>query len=162
MVGVISGFTSRIPTQAELDDFSFHVELTLELEWDPHSADFSVKEDDHDDTWKDRRVTLRANALRRHWRSCRLNAMTWRSGCYQWCAQTPIIFHHLYLGSYTPSYVLKTVPKLLPNTSPRHGTLVSTRPSGPYRSLRSRVSVPFATPLNAAFVWRCHTSDTHV
>lgn len=28
MEGVISGFTSRIPTQAELDDFSYHVELT--------------------------------------------------------------------------------------------------------------------------------------
>jgi hypothetical protein len=33
--GVISGFTSRLPTQSELDDFNSHVELTSEVEWDP-------------------------------------------------------------------------------------------------------------------------------
>ncbi len=54
MRGVISGFTTRIPTQAELDDFSTHVELTSEKEWDPYSIDFSATEETHNQGWKER------------------------------------------------------------------------------------------------------------
>jgi hypothetical protein len=56
MRGVISGFTTRLPTQAELEDFATHVELTSEVEWDPYSVDFSATEETHDQGWKERRV----------------------------------------------------------------------------------------------------------
>ena len=35
--GVIAGFTTRQPTQAELDDVDLHVELTSDVEWIPSS-----------------------------------------------------------------------------------------------------------------------------
>ena len=56
MRGVISGFTTRLPTQSELDDWASHVELTSEMEWDPHSTDFSEVEEAHDESWKERRI----------------------------------------------------------------------------------------------------------
>lgn len=56
MWGVISGFHTRRPTQAELDDVASHIELTSEAEWEPYAAMFSTAENQHDETWKDRRI----------------------------------------------------------------------------------------------------------
>lgn len=42
--GVISGFDTRQPTTAELDDISTHVELSSSIEWNPHSTEFSTAE----------------------------------------------------------------------------------------------------------------------
>ena len=42
--GVISGFVTRPPTATELDDFSTHVELISDTEWEPYAIDFSHRE----------------------------------------------------------------------------------------------------------------------
>ena len=57
MWAVISaGFSTRLPTQAKLDDFSTHIELTSEEDWDPNLPNFSsTEEEKHDDAWKTRR-----------------------------------------------------------------------------------------------------------
>ena len=46
--GVISGITTRLPTEAELEDLTMHVPLTSELEWDPHASAFASNEPEHD------------------------------------------------------------------------------------------------------------------
>ena len=52
--GVISGFTTRRPTEGEVDDLSLHVELTSDVDWDPYALTFSGDEALHDDAWKER------------------------------------------------------------------------------------------------------------
>jgi hypothetical protein len=54
MRGVISGLTTRRPTEGEVDDVSLHVELTSDVDWDPYALSFSGDEELHDDTWKER------------------------------------------------------------------------------------------------------------
>jgi hypothetical protein len=44
--GVISGFDTRQPTIAELQDIATHVELSSAIEWNPHSTEFSQAERD--------------------------------------------------------------------------------------------------------------------
>ncbi|KAI2510326.1 hypothetical protein MHU86_4050 [Fragilaria crotonensis] len=44
--GVIAGFTTRLPTQAELDDVALHVELTSDVEWIPSNFALSLVEED--------------------------------------------------------------------------------------------------------------------
>ena len=47
--GVIAGFDTRLPSQAELDDVTLHVELTSDVEWTPSSFALSlVAEEDKD------------------------------------------------------------------------------------------------------------------
>ncbi|KAI2506427.1 Reverse transcriptase (RNA-dependent DNA polymerase) [Fragilaria crotonensis] len=43
---VIAGFTTRLPTQAELDDVALHVELTSDVEWIPSNFALSLVEED--------------------------------------------------------------------------------------------------------------------
>ncbi len=43
---VIAGFTTRLPTPAELDDVALHVELTSDVEWIPSTFVLSLVEDD--------------------------------------------------------------------------------------------------------------------
>jgi hypothetical protein len=44
--GVIAGFTTRLPTQDELDDVALHVELTSDVEWIPNTFAHSLVEED--------------------------------------------------------------------------------------------------------------------
>jgi hypothetical protein len=44
--GVIAGFTTQSPTQAELNDVALHVELTSDLEWIPSTFALSLMEED--------------------------------------------------------------------------------------------------------------------
>ena len=43
--GIISGLTTRQPTDAEIEDFSSHIEMTSEEEWDPYSKDYALAEE---------------------------------------------------------------------------------------------------------------------
>ena len=45
--GVISGITTRLPTEEELDNVTMHVHLTSDLEWDPHDSAFASNEPEH-------------------------------------------------------------------------------------------------------------------
>jgi hypothetical protein len=40
--GVIAGFNTRLPTQAELDDVALYVELTSDVEWIPSTFALSL------------------------------------------------------------------------------------------------------------------------
>jgi hypothetical protein len=44
--GVIAGFDTRLPSQAELDDVTLHVELTSDVEWTPNSFALSLVAED--------------------------------------------------------------------------------------------------------------------
>ena len=46
MDGVIAGFETRPPTQDELDDTNIHVELTSDVEWNPHTFALTLTEED--------------------------------------------------------------------------------------------------------------------
>ncbi|KAI2491468.1 Reverse transcriptase (RNA-dependent DNA polymerase) [Fragilaria crotonensis] len=54
--GVISGFITRVPTTAELEDLARHVELTSDEEWEPYASAFSSAEEERDTYWKERFV----------------------------------------------------------------------------------------------------------
>jgi hypothetical protein len=43
--GIISGFTTRQPSMAEVADFSNHVEMMLADDWNPDSKDFAKAEE---------------------------------------------------------------------------------------------------------------------
>jgi hypothetical protein len=43
--GIISGFTTRQPSMAELADISNHVEMTSADDWNPDSKDFAKAEE---------------------------------------------------------------------------------------------------------------------
>ena len=47
--GVIAGFDTRLPTQAELDDVTLHFELTSDVEWTPSSFALLLVAEDKDD-----------------------------------------------------------------------------------------------------------------
>ena len=59
--GIISGLTTRQPTDAELEDFSSHIEMTSDEEWDPYSRDYALAEEklQKDDT---QRISRNINA----------------------------------------------------------------------------------------------------
>ena len=43
--GIISGLITRQPTDAELEDFSLHIEMTTSEEWDLYSIDYALAEE---------------------------------------------------------------------------------------------------------------------
>lgn len=44
--GIISGFKSRQPSMAELEDINSYIELSSDIEWEPNSIQFEVIEDE--------------------------------------------------------------------------------------------------------------------
>ncbi len=75
--GVIASFTTRLPTQAELNDAALHVELTSNVEWIPSAFALSlVKEDSKTDdsiisTLRARRLeVLRSKSNKHRIKSC--------------------------------------------------------------------------------------------
>lgn len=74
LTGIISGFNSRQPTMAELANFELHVEMSSDLEWDPHSITFASAEEEITGTDDERKrmYTRRQvqKVYRRHLVSC--------------------------------------------------------------------------------------------
>ncbi|KAI2501496.1 hypothetical protein MHU86_12941 [Fragilaria crotonensis] len=64
--GVISGFVTRVPTNAELADLTRHVEMTSEEEWDPYASAFSTAEEDRDVLWKERELSSTTVGRQQH------------------------------------------------------------------------------------------------
>jgi hypothetical protein len=47
--GIISGFTTRAPTPAELDKTELHIEMLSDMPWNPNSKTFALTEDNAKD-----------------------------------------------------------------------------------------------------------------
>ena len=62
--GVIAGFNSQLPTQAELDDVALYVELTLDVEWIPSTFALSLVLEEDSKTDDSIISTLRARRLK--------------------------------------------------------------------------------------------------
>jgi hypothetical protein len=135
MWGVISGFHTRRPTQAELDDVTSHIELTSEEEWTPYATMFSTMEDQHDETWKDRRIqrpkpisihSLRSRSMRQ---TILPNASLPRLGL-----SLPFLWQVLAILKWPRSYAVTLVRNSSRNMSLNDGMLDIKLHNGPCKS----------------------------